>query len=385
MSQFTVTVTRIRAIEPIPGADFIELAVVGEYRSVVKKGQFGPGDLTAYIPEAALIPPDVLSALGLTGKLAGSGHNRVKAARFKGCLSQGICYPATDDWVEHQDVSALLGIEKYLPPIPMELAGQLFRTDSHTTISYDIENWKKYPTLVQDGEMVVFTEKLHGTWCQATVLPFGVTLERGNVSGPEDDQGFGPDLRDRVVISSKGPASSGLAFKLNEANTNNIYIRAMRQYEVPQRIARAFENLLHHGYLIIVLGEILGVQDLKYGAHPRTPGGLLFRVFDLYMTMPGQPHLGHFLSDSELDHACLSMGLYRVPVLYRGPFTREILHHYTSGKESVSGTSLHIREGLVIRPRIERIDSTLPVGGRVQLKSISDNYVMRKGESTEFE
>lgn len=39
MSSFTVPVVRIRDVEPITNADAIELAVVGDYRSVVRKGR----------------------------------------------------------------------------------------------------------------------------------------------------------------------------------------------------------------------------------------------------------------------------------------------------------------------------------------------------------
>jgi hypothetical protein len=49
MSTFQVNVIKINAIEPIEGADAIELAVVGDYRSVVRKGQFKAGNLAVYI------------------------------------------------------------------------------------------------------------------------------------------------------------------------------------------------------------------------------------------------------------------------------------------------------------------------------------------------
>jgi hypothetical protein len=50
MSEFSVNVVRIAAIEPIPNADAIELAVVGDFRSVVKKDQFAADDLAVYMP-----------------------------------------------------------------------------------------------------------------------------------------------------------------------------------------------------------------------------------------------------------------------------------------------------------------------------------------------
>ena len=58
MSTFTVPVVRISAIEPIVDADAIELAVIGDYRSVIRKGQYQRDDLVAYIPEQAILPHD---------------------------------------------------------------------------------------------------------------------------------------------------------------------------------------------------------------------------------------------------------------------------------------------------------------------------------------
>ena len=93
MADFAVEVLPLR-IEPHPEADRIELAVIGEYRSVVQKGRYHDGDLVAYIPEASIVPDALIEEMGLTGKLSGSKKNRVKAARFRGVLSQGLCYPA---------------------------------------------------------------------------------------------------------------------------------------------------------------------------------------------------------------------------------------------------------------------------------------------------
>jgi hypothetical protein len=47
-----------------PNADAIEFAVIDGYRSIVKKGEFQPGGLVAYIPEASLLPEWLLKRLG---------------------------------------------------------------------------------------------------------------------------------------------------------------------------------------------------------------------------------------------------------------------------------------------------------------------------------
>ena len=55
MSTFAVHVVRV-AIEPHDNADALEIARVGDYRSVVRKGQFQSGELVAYIPEQPVLP-----------------------------------------------------------------------------------------------------------------------------------------------------------------------------------------------------------------------------------------------------------------------------------------------------------------------------------------
>jgi RNA ligase (TIGR02306 family) len=76
------------------------------------------------------------------------------------------------------------------------------------------------------------------------------------------------------------------------------------------------------------------------------------------------------------------LGLCRVPVLYRGPFSAQALEEATNGRETLSGQEVHIREGVVVLPVKERFSAELPTG-RVALKSVSVAYLTRTG-GTEF-
>jgi len=59
------------------------------------------------------------------------------------------------------NVIVFLGITKYEPPIPICMAGEVFNAHGKT-IKYDIENYKMHPDVLNVGEEVVMTEKLHG-------------------------------------------------------------------------------------------------------------------------------------------------------------------------------------------------------------------------------
>lgn len=361
MATFEVKVLPVK-IETHPNADSLEVARIGDFRAIVRKGDFGNGDHVAYIPEGAVVPADVLEEMGLTGRLAGPEKNRVKAVKLRGVLSQGLCYPARKGWRKGDDVAAELGIFKFEPVVPAGFSGELQLVGGKRTIHYDIENVKKYPDVFREGEQVVFTEKLHGTFAIMGVMGDALRL-------------FDADTDEsRLIVASKGIAAKGMSFKVNaSANANNLYVRTAKQIDVMAAVERGFGKK-HSVYL---MGEIFGpgVQDLTYGMTQAS-----FRIFDIYLGDPGE---GRFLDDDELDAACQKMGITRVPVLYRGPFSQNAVNTWTNGKETISGA--HVREGIVIRSRHERTGvEDLPCWGRAQLKSVSEGYLLRKGEVTEF-
>ncbi len=158
---FAVEAHRLE-ISPHPDADRIELARVGGYLSIVPKGLYRDGDYALYIPEQSIVPAPILEELGLTGKLAGSEKNRVKAMRLRGILSQGLIYrPKRMYLQEGHDYAAELGIVKWEAPIPVELSGQVIQ-DPAAVGYHDIENIKRFPDVLIPGEEVAATEKSHG-------------------------------------------------------------------------------------------------------------------------------------------------------------------------------------------------------------------------------
>ena len=201
-------------VEDHPNADRLDIAIIEGYRAVIGKDSVKNGDLVAYIPEASIVPDWLLGDLGLTGKLAGGKKNRVKAAKLRGVVSQGIVVPVVDGYLygkevkEGDEVSEILGIEKYEPPIPTSMSGQVGNAMGKT-LKFGIENIKKYQDIFVDGEPIVLTEKLHGTWCC-----FGKYLS------PTADR-----EESEWIVTSKGLSARGVAFKLGEENESNLYVR----------------------------------------------------------------------------------------------------------------------------------------------------------------
>lgn len=304
MSFFKTEVVRLE-IEPHPNADRLELARIGDYQAIVPRGQFVTGDIAAYVQEGSLVPLALLSEMGLEGRLAGPDANRVKAIRLRGVLSQGLVVPAREGWTVGDDVRDELGITKYEPPVPAHMSGEMVGAVGYT-LRYDIENLKRFPDVLADGEEVVFTEKIHGTWAQL-----------GVVAETDAHPDFG-----RLAVTSKGLGAKGLVFLPGaEANRHNLYLRVARHLDIERRLADEAASTF-------VLGEIFGVQDLRYGASTDRDESIGFRVFDVYVGRPGS---GRYLCDTELETFCEDRDLVRVPVLYRGPFNRE------------KGPSVHVR------------------------------------------
>jgi RNA ligase (TIGR02306 family) len=355
MSTLRVT-AEVLTVHEHPNADALELAQVGLYRAVVAKGAYRTGETAVYIPEQSVLPAGLIEELGLTGRLAGSNSDRVRAVRLRGELSQGIvCRPKALADVDlaraaadGTDFAERLGITKWVPPIPPTMDGDV-ESAPDLLPWVDIENIQRFPDIFTAGEDVVLTEKLHGSACLLTYFA---------------DDG-------RVQVSSKGFGAKSLALK---EDPRNLYWRAVRGHGVPEAAARLAERL--GARRVGIFGEVYGagVQDLTYGADGRRET-LGYAVFDVSAEIDGTPR---WLDPAEL----LDGELPLVPRLYEGPYDVERVLEVASGRETVSGRQLHLREGVVIRPAVERYSAV--TGGRAIAKAVSPAYLTRKG-GTEYE
>jgi RNA ligase (TIGR02306 family) len=376
MSAFTVQVTTIDRVEAHPDADAIEIAMLGGYRSIVRKADgFSAGSPVVYIPQASLLPEYLLRRLGLwddtlgQGLLGGPSFNRVSPKRLRGVFSQGICMKAelVGDYrvsVEGpdgsiiasfgDDLAEVLGIEKWVPVIPAELVGDVFVVGQPLTVNFDIEDIKAYPKVISVGEEVEFREKLHGVFTGVSVIPSSEAL-------PE---AFGSDHN--VIVYSKGLGAQGMAFADTVDNAKLPHVKATAALR-----AKLEEITASEGLPLTVMGETFGpgVQDLHYGSHVQ------FRIFAACRGYRGDQK---YLDADALRALAGRLGVEMVPVLYRGPFSWEVLAEHTSGPTAMDAK--HIREGVVVTPVVEREDMRL---GRVALKSVSEKYLLRKG-GTEY-
>jgi RNA ligase (TIGR02306 family) len=364
MSTFEVKVYKLEIL-PHPNADQIELAKVGDYVSIVRKGDFKTGDNAAYIPEGSIVPEAVLRDIGLVGKLSGGEKNRVKAVKLRQVVSQGIIYPCKAHWQEGQDVQEELGITKYEPVAPEHMHGRHIGVAQHITVNYDIENIKKHNQLFEDGEVVQITEKIHGTFVQIGYIP-------QRLSEPYLYLGS-------FTVTSKGLGGRGVLLDMED--TNNVYSRISQDpnYGILSKLPciKGEYREIVGDEPIYLCGEIFGPGIQRGFGYGVGVGEISFRAFDIAY---GERVNTRYIDAGLVDKIFKDFEIPHVPLLYRGPFSKDIVKKYTDGKETVSGKEVHIREGCVVKPLKERREIR---AGRVILKSVSDAYLL--GDNTEFQ
>jgi RNA ligase (TIGR02306 family) len=330
MSEFHVEVVRLGEIEKHPNADSLGIASVNGYPVIVRLGEYQPGDLAVYVPVDAVVPEDDPRWVFL-GK-----HRRITAKRLRGVFSMGLLTPAEPDMQEGENVQARMRIEKYLTLVErgelVPSGGGASTPDPEQAADpgilpvYDLEGLRRYSGIIQEGEEVVLTEKLHGASAR--------------------------------YVYHDGALYVGSHKKFKKPDGQSQWAEVARRYKLAKWLS------LVPG--VAIYGEVFGqVQDLKYGAGP---GEVRLALFDAYDVRERR-----FLDYDDFAELAETLGLPTVPVIHRGPWS-DTLRDLACGQTTVSGAA-HCREGFVVRPVRERIDRRI---GRVVLKLVGEDYLLRK-------
>jgi RNA ligase (TIGR02306 family) len=325
------SIQRIKAIEPIPGADAIDKATVLGWQLVVKKREFNVGDPCVYCEIDCLMPErEEFAFLKPRGM-------RVRTVRLRGQYSQGICFPlsilpASTPIEDGMDVTELLGIVKYEPPIPANLAGKvkggfpgfLPKTDE---------------TRVQVLQEVL--DEFRGTRCYVTEKLDGASVTYY--------------IRDGVF----GACSRNL--ELLETEENSIW-RVAREMDIESKMRSLDGDFA-------LQGEIVGssIQGNKYKLKNQTV--YFFNVYDI----AGCKHLGY----AEFIAAMECLRLPSVPVLDADYALTNDIPELVRLASAASRLNAQLpREGIVIRPLVERMTSTAQLG-RVSFKAINPEFLVK--------
>jgi RNA ligase (TIGR02306 family) len=244
--------------------------------------------------------------------------------KLRGYISQGLLAPLSVLPVTASavggDVTELLGITKYEEPIPIHMAGQVIAEAPGMLRYTDIENIKNYPDIFAPSDTVVITEKIHGTNFRAYKLDGKLFVGSHRLNLVRDEM--------------------------------NLYWRGALKLKLDETLQEGEE----------VFGEVfgLGVQDLAYG---RKQNEIDVAVFDMVRG-------GRFLDYADLETVCVDRDWMLAPFVYWGSFDK-----FKMPEKSFLAKE-QIIEGVVIRPEREEFSERLQ--GRRILKSLSDEYLLRK-------
>ena len=325
MSTFSVPVVRLGSVSRHPNADALSLTEVRGCPVVLRTGSFVEGDLAVYVPVDAVVDTTVpeLAFLAADSKTS----VRIRAKRLRGTFSMGLLIPAPADAQEGDDLAERLRIVKWEEPEPVSMAGEQAKAPSLLVPTYELEAWRHYGSLLFDArEPVIVTEKLHGT-------------------------------NGRFVVDAAGNLHVGSHRTWKQVDGTTVWARVAEQYGLREKLAR------HPG--LVFFGEVYGsgVQDMTYG---HGAGRLSLAFFDVFDSVTGD-YLSHAAAEALLDE----LSLPTVPVLYRGPLDVALLSRLAE-EDSVHGG---IREGVVVRPVVERVSMAV----RCVLKVVSERYLLRRG------
>lgn len=211
MSRKLATVRRIDAIDPIEGADAIDVATVGGWKVVVQKGIYNVGDLAVYLEIDSWVPATVAPFLFKGRSYNDVEGERLRTIKLRGQISQGLLLPLVSVYDHHvdsehddgqelcevffegADISDILGIQKWEKPIPGSLSGTVkgnFPSFVRKTDQERIQNLKReLAQWIECGVTWEVTEKLDGS--SMTVYlnndTFGVCSRNYDLAGPESE------------------------------------------------------------------------------------------------------------------------------------------------------------------------------------------------------
>jgi RNA ligase (TIGR02306 family) len=341
-------------ILPHPNADSLCIIKVGEYQLVSNLSNgYTEGQVVIVMPDKTVINHE-----GMRQEeekyLTGSKKNRVRTVQLRGEVSQGATYPLnklgeiyderTVDLVEaaplFEDISTLLGMEKYEPPIPQELRGQvaglrLFGDRETLQIpihKHDVYQWGAFASEFDPDEIVLVTEKVHGSQINYVFA----RDKNGNVT---------------ETVTSKGLLKSDLT--LVESGSNS-YWRGVRNSGLKEACEKLLDVMgdLDEDIVLHVMGELVPVQKgFSYGFDAPT-----VLVYSIQVN-------GQFLRYNQTygtegaSYITVNEIFPWVPVLANSALRGIDVYELAKGKETVSGKELHIREGIVVTPQFMRKDA----------------------------
>lgn len=353
------SVQLIKSVDPIEGADAIEVVTINGWKCVSTKGEFKEGDKCVYFEIDSYLPIEEKFEFLRKSSYKKMGEEegfRLRTIRLRGQTSQGLALPITTLPIEEpktfigMDVTDLLGVKKYDPPVPACIAGSVVGTFPSFIPRTDEERIQNLPDYFETMKGVEFEEtmKLDGT--SMTVFRTDGSVDNAKTERMDSLKGLvGVCMRNYELRYTKGNTLWETAWELG----------------LPQ----ALDN---EGLEVAIQGELMGngIQGNRESLNQHT--FFVFRIWDI----KNQKFL-----DTEVRRAMVMMlnakynlGLQHVPVVNE---SIKIFDEVTNMDDLLSradGKSLNHkhREGIVFKS-VEQVN-----GRTISFKVISNKFLLKE-------
>ncbi len=338
----------IKSVEPIEGADFIELVHVLGWQCVAKKGEFKEGDCCVYFEIDSFLPVrpefEFLRASSYkNSELLGEGF-RLKTQKFRGQISQGLALPASildqTGWhglPEGTDVTELLGVKKYEVPEMATSGGNVCGVLPWHVPHTDETRVQAMPELLKEfaGIPYYISTKIDGS-------SHSVSL---------DEDGF---------------HAMGHNYEYKDDGSSGFY-NLVKSYDLERKMrAYAAESGVQK---LTLQGEYAGPGIQGNRLKLVKPAWYVFTIIED----------GRRVSLDKMLHICEAFGIEHVPIEERGEDlpskypTVEALLERADGNYPNGGK----KEGIVIRP-VEPVYCEM-LGSPLSMKVVSNKYLLKNG------
>lgn len=296
------TIEKIISVEKHPNADSLDICGCLGYHAITKLNQFKVGDIVVFIQPDCVLPDKPWAAFYK------AKSNRVKAIKLRKVWSEGIIESLENVGIDIDldtgaEVSALLGITHYEPPIPQDLNAKcalrfgLGRTDEERFNNLEV---------IPYGEEVIVTLKIDGSSGS-----YGCKV----INGESD-----------TFITSR-------SLELKPECINN-YTRIEQKYNILNKLKANNKSLC-------LRGEIYGVGIQAFANNPHSKLPLDFAAFNLLNldTMTYEPF-------DECVKFCDKFGIPHVPIIEKTILTPELIKKYSEDLTEIDGKPF---EGVVMK------------------------------------
>jgi RNA ligase (TIGR02306 family) len=332
------SIQEIKFVKEIPNADVIECVGVLGWECVSKKNEFKKGDKCIYFEIDSILPEiDEFEFLRKSCYRKDLKKFRLKSVKLRGQLSQGLAlpisvFPKLNNLEVGTDLTEVLNIEKYEPPIPAQIQGDA------RSFSWPIE--KTDEIRIQQNDEYKFIENLTGN-------PYYISLKLDGTSCS-----FILDREDEYHVCGRN-------YSYKKTNSHSFW-KISEKYQIENKL-KEFKNKFNIN--LALQGECVGpgVQKNKLGLKD-----IDFFVFNVVDIQKGKFHI------DEAINVVQNMGLKFVPILERGEnfnYSQIELLKKAQGKyrehfpESFKNQE---REGIVIRS----------LCGKISFKAINNDFLL---------